>query len=260
MRLRVVSYNIHKGFTPGNADFVLARIKESIRAIDADVVFLQEVLGQHDEHAANVPDWPLVSQFEFLADQAWPHYAYGRNAVYTEGHHGNAILSRFPIIEWDNEDVSLTKFERRGLLHARVEVPGSSAAVELVCLHLNLFERHRKEQLDRLVARMQRMVPSHSPLVIAGDFNDWRELASSKLAQELGVNEVFKEKHGGYARTYPSWFPWFRLDRIYVRGFEIRSAKVLNSRAWRELSDHLPISAELGLAETAAARYKNPTR
>src|SRR3989338_7858403 len=190
-RLRIVSYNIHKGFSPGNADFVLAGIKEAIRATDADIVFLQEVLGQHDEHASRVPDWPLVSQFEYLADQIWPHYAYGKNAVYEEGHHGNAILSRYPILRWENEDVSLTKYEKRGLLHACVEIPDSKRQIDLVCLHLNLLQHHRKEQIDRLVSRLRRVAPEGSPLVIAGDFNDWRELASTSLIQELGVKEVF---------------------------------------------------------------------
>lgn len=48
-------------------------------------------------------------------------------------------------------------------------------------------------------------------------------------------------------RTFPSAFPLLRLDRIYQRGFAVRSAKVLRGRPWSQLSDHAPIFAELEL-------------
>src|SRR5690349_17254196 len=97
IRLRVLSYNIHKGFGPGNIKFILKKIKEALRSIHPDLVFLQEVLGHHEIHQKNIKGWPEQSQFEFLAHELWPHFAYGRNAVYTNGHHGNAILSKHPI-------------------------------------------------------------------------------------------------------------------------------------------------------------------
>src|SRR4051794_16201417 len=96
--IRVLSYNIHKGFSTGNRKFVLKRIKVAIRKVHPDLVFLQEVLGHHEIHKKNVQDWPNQSQFEFLSEELWPHYAYGRNAVYTYGNHGNAILSKYPFL------------------------------------------------------------------------------------------------------------------------------------------------------------------
>ena len=84
--LKVLSYNIHKGFSVGNRRFVLERIRQAIRTVHADVVFLQEVLGQHEKHRIHVQGWPSQTQFEFLADQVWPHHAYGKNATYTAGH------------------------------------------------------------------------------------------------------------------------------------------------------------------------------
>src|SRR5687767_3184071 len=114
---RVLSYNIHKGFSMDRR-LVLSAIKEAIQSTKAEIVFLQEVIGEHSKHAKRVSDWPEDSHFEFLADSIWEHFAYGKNAVYTEGHHGNAILSRRPITFWENIDISNNRLERRGLLHA----------------------------------------------------------------------------------------------------------------------------------------------
>src|SRR4051812_49407405 len=108
-KIRVLSYNIHKGFSAGNRQFVLNRIRTAIRDIHADLVLLQEVLGQHDKHGQLIENGPIRPQFEFLADSIWPHYAYGKNAVYTSGHHGNAILSKSPFSFWENLDISTNR-------------------------------------------------------------------------------------------------------------------------------------------------------
>jgi endonuclease/exonuclease/phosphatase family metal-dependent hydrolase len=120
-----------------------------VRSTQADIVFLQEVLGSHDRHAARYPGWPQTSQYEFLADSMWSDFAYGRNAVYPDGHHGNALLSKYPIIEHRNLDVSITGPERRGLLHCVLDVPGQGQ-VHAICVHLSLLESHRQKQLQLL--------------------------------------------------------------------------------------------------------------
>lgn len=246
-RLRVLSYNIHKGFSSGRRRFVLARIREAIRTVKADLVFLQEVLGEHEEHARTVEGWPTTSQFEYLADSVWPHFAYGRNAVYDSGHHGNAILSRYPIVSWENIDISASRFESRGILHTVIDT-GTPQGVHALCLHLGLSERIRRVQLERLVQRVRTAVPNEEPMVIAGDFNDWPVRASDRLAELVGAHEVYHAQHGKHARTFPSSFPLLMLDRIYCRGLEATNARVLTGRPWNTLSDHAALYAELELA------------
>ena len=80
-RLQVLTVNTHKGFTAFNRRFILPELREAVRSTQADIVFLQEVLGSHDRHAARYPGWPQTSQYEFLADSMWSDFAYGRNAV-----------------------------------------------------------------------------------------------------------------------------------------------------------------------------------
>lgn len=246
-KIQVVSYNIHKGFSTTRLEFVLGKIKASIREVKADLILLQEVLGHHEVHGSKIEDWPTSSQFEYLADKLWPHFAYGKNAVYTEGHHGNAILSRFPITFWENQDVSLNQLERRGLLHAVIEIPEAKAPLHVICVHLGLFEGDRMEQIKRLGRRIAEMVPADAPLLIGGDFNDWREKISPVLSRDLGLEEAFLAKSGSHARTFPSWLPVLKLDRLYYRGLECQSASLAEGKVWRELSDHLPVRAQFSL-------------
>lgn len=245
MTLRVLSYNIHKGFSVGNARFVLGQIRTAIRQIEPDLVLLQEVLGRHDRYRSSHPDWPAASQFEFLADELWPHFAYGKNAAYSEGHHGNAILSKFPITAWENEDISLSPIEKRGILHATISVPGMLKPLHAVSLHLGLFEKDRRKQLERLCSRIREHVPLDEPLVIGGDFNDWRERSSKLLHEKLELQEAFQALTGYHARTFPSWLPLLRLDRLYFRGLTCASAKLCKDGDWQQLSDHLPVVAQL---------------
>lgn len=244
--IRILTYNIHKGFSTGNRQFVLKKIKESIIALRADVVFLQEVIGQHERHSAKIKNWPTNSQFEYLADETWSHFAYGKNAVYQEGHHGNAILSKFPITAWSNEDIS-TAMESRGLLHAELELPGCPLPVHVFCIHFGLFEKDRKNQILVLANKISSSVPENAPVIIAGDFNDWRENASDLLIEKLNVKEVFLNRTGKHASTFPGWFPFLALDRVYYKNLNCTSAQTLKSGIWKDLSDHLPVLAELTL-------------
>src|SRR5258708_17107281 len=141
VNLHVSTYNIHKGFSQFNRRMMIHELRDHLRLLDADIIFLQEVLGQHRRHAARFEDWPDEPQYEFLAHHVWNDYAYGRNAVYDHGHHGNAVLSRYPIRSAENEDVSFHKRESRGLLHCENEVPSAAEALHCICVHLTLTYR-----------------------------------------------------------------------------------------------------------------------
>ena len=245
MKLRLATYNIHKGFSHFNRRMMVHELRHHLRLLDVDLVFLQEVQGEHERHAENVRNWPVEPQYEFLADEVWQDYAYGRNAVYDHGHHGNAILSRFPIISAENQDVSTHRFERRGLLHCEIAV--GERRLHCLCVHFALNERGRRRQLTALTERVLRLVPVDAPLIVAGDFNDWRNSAGRQLVTELDLKEVFRDQRGRPARTYPSTFPLLRLDRIYARGFDVRHAEVHHGLPWSRISDHAALSVELEL-------------
>ena len=270
MKIRVATYNIHKGVSSIRSTPRVLALKKAIAEFDADVVFLQEVQGRHDRYSAQFGEesrghrhWPERAQHEYFAGES-QHSAYGMNAVYDHGHHGNALLSSFPIGDTRNHDVSDHAYEQRGILHCIVDT--TSGPVHCYVVHLGLFESGRNRQAQALIDCVTASAPNGEPVIIAGDFNDWRNTLSDKLREALGVVEVFdelgsrskigdlvrnfsgREKRITPARTFPAALPWFRLDRIYVRGFKVDTAEVLHGTLWAKLSDHAPIVANLQLA------------
>ena len=243
--LKILTLNLHKGFSSFHRRFVLHDLREAIRAISADIVFLQEVLGDHREHSTRYEEWPKEAQYEFLADTIWTSYAYGRNAVYPAGHHGNALLSKYPIVSYRNADVSIPGGERRGVLHAVLKLPDRAAELHAACVHLSLIESHRRRQIAKLCDLIDQGIPADAPLIVAGDFNDWRGRVHAALMRCAGLREVFVKTHGRAARTFPARFPLLRLDRIYVRHLRAQRPAVLARRPWSHLSDHAALTVEL---------------
>lgn len=245
MRLRILTYNMHKGFCFYSRQYVLQELRKAVREVNADVVFLQEVMGVHPPKFNG--ELELDSQFEYLADEIWSHFAYGKNAAYSEGHHGNAILSKYPIVDFDNINVSTNPFEKRGLLHVQIQVEGRSLPLHLICLHLDLLERGRRQQVQSLITHANVRVPVKEPLIVAGDFNDWNQKFSDPLSEQLGLRESGVTFTGQHAPTFPSLRPFLALDRVYVRRFHVRDYQVLFGLPWRRMSDHAAVVVELEL-------------
>ena len=243
--IRLLTLNAHQGFSPLRPRKRLSRIRDALRASRADLVFLQEIGAEHGE---DIPQ----QQYELLADEVWPQHAYGRNVVATGGHMGNALLSKYPIIRWQNVDVSVDGVEPRGLLHCVLDVPGAAQPLHAVCVHLGLDEAQRRWQVERLLALAADGIPGDAPLVIAGDFNDWRERAHGQMLGDRSLAEVHATAGKRPARTFPAWWPVLRLDRIYVRNLHHRPIE-MPRRPWSKLSDHAPLAAEIRLAPNACA-------
>jgi endonuclease/exonuclease/phosphatase family metal-dependent hydrolase len=251
-KLRVLTYNIHKGFNAFGRQYTLGAIRDAIRQIGANIVCLQEVQGEHRGHGRRHAHYLEESHFEYLADSVWPHYSYGKNAIYAEGHHGNAILSQFPIVNTENLDISTNPLERRGLLCAVVELPPSytgqyQKSVHVFNSHLDLFEKGRRQQIDKISQIISSRMPPSGAVILAGDFNDWREKAVRWVGAPDGLEECHTTLHGRPAKTFPSHFPVFRLDRIYYRGLRLKSVQVFSGAGWARLSDHAALLAEFEL-------------
>ena len=65
------------------------------------------------------------------------------------------------------------------------------------------------------------------------------------MASELDIQDVFYLHRGKPARSFPSRLPLLRLDRIYVRGFDVLHSSVHTGGVWQRLSDHAALSAQL---------------
>jgi len=243
-RLRIVSYNIHKGWGPFNRRLTIAEMREALHALGPDLVLLQEVQGVHLGHAQRHPQWPAQPQYQFLADERLPERIYGGNRFHELGHHGNAVLSRFPVQDWANHDVSAHRWESRGILHCAFSLP-NGVILHVFCVHLGLRAHWRRQQLERL-RELIAALPPQVPVVVGGDFNDWGREAEEFLALPLGLQDAFTATgRRAPPRTYPArGLAIGRLDRLYVRGGTVRAARVLRGRPWSHLSDHLPLWIE----------------
>ncbi len=245
-KISILSFNIHKGYGHANLSFNLLDLKKALRSLHVDVIFLQEVMAHCDRDASRITDWPSTNQFEYLADQIWHHHAYGQNAVSVNRNYGNAILSKFPIVFHENIDISTNPLERRGLLHAVIEIPEKNKKMHLLNVHLDLFKKGRLKQAERIIDRVVHKIPHSEPMILAGDFNDWREQFTPILANHLKLSEAHLELAGDHAKTFPSFWPTLKLDRIYYRDLKTLSCSVLDEEPWSLISDHVPLRAEFG--------------
>ncbi|MDF0606514.1 endonuclease/exonuclease/phosphatase family protein [Neisseriaceae bacterium TC5R-5] len=245
--IKVATYNIHKGMSPLNRYVRVEDMAVALKSLAADILFLQEVQGKNLDRALKHASWPPLAQHHYFAQQLDHKAAYGLNAAYTRGHHGNALLSRFTIDTWCNRNISVNRFERRGLLHCVLTPEGWTKPIVALCAHFNLLAHDRRKQYRDLIRYINQNIPSEMPLILAGDFNDWREEANQHLMTELGLHEVFETLYGQHARSFPARLPVLPLDRIYVRGLRPLEANVMQGKPWSRLSDHLPLCARLVL-------------
>ena len=246
--LRVATYNIHKGVRGigPRKRLEIHNLGLAVEALDADLVFLQEVRLFHHRDSRRFDrthfGWPAQGQADYLAPEGY-EVAYRTNAVTRHGEHGNALLSRWPMGEVGHHDVSDHRFEQRGLLH--VPVAWNGVRLHAVVVHFGLVHASRVRQVQRLAAYIDRHVPADAMLVVAGDFNDWGEKLDGPMA-ELGLS---RGQGPGTPRlqqaTFPSLAPVFTLDRFYLRGLACSSTMVPRGVAWARMSDHLPLVAEL---------------
>lgn len=247
-RLIVASYNIHKGMSPLNLQLSVRAARERMAALKPDVLFLQEVQGAHARRAQRHPEFPHQGQHTFFGEMEGYTATYAISREYKAGHHGNAVVTRHRVVSHGYVDISHHRLEGRTLLHTELSVGKAFPHVHCVCAHLGLLARSRRVQLRWIVDAIQADIPPQAPLILAGDFNDWRREASAYLMDALGLTEVFEYIHGKPAKSFPALLPVMSLDRIYVRGFTIKKAEVIHGPEWMAVSDHAPIVATLVLA------------
>ncbi|PXW93499.1 endonuclease/exonuclease/phosphatase family metal-dependent hydrolase [Sphaerotilus hippei] len=246
-RLRIVTYNIHKGVRgvgPGKR-LEIHNQGAAMAALQADLVFLQEVRLFHQRDARRFDrstfGWPNQGQAEFLAPDGYESI-YRSNAITRDGEHGNALLSRWPTGEVGHHDVSDHRFEQRGLLHVPIYWQGLE--IHAVVAHFGLIHASRLRQAERLGAYLNERVPPEAPILVAGDFNDWGERLDPVL-HACGLLRAGLDSQGRAPLTFPSRLPLFSLDRVYTRGLRCTGLAVPRGPAWARLSDHLPLIMEL---------------
>ena len=235
--VKVLTYNVHRGRSALRRRDVSARIGEILDFRRADVVCLQEVWQDEGFDAHRLEAHTGL----------WENRLFAHNVRFARGRQGNALLSRLAVNAWEQCDLSVPRREPRGVLHARLTVPGSVLPLSVFCVHLGLGADERLAQARRLKRLIEERVASDAPYVVLGDTNDWRGRLHGFFRDELGAREAVVEATGRLGRTYPAYLPVLALDRIYFRNCRLRVARVYRDARCVALSDHLPVEAELEL-------------
>jgi len=224
--VRLMTWNIHRGIGPDRVcDF--DRVVALIRKHAPDIVALQEVDSR--------PDWGREAAFDVLAEALGPYSAAAKAIAAPDGDYGHMLISRWPLAEVVQHDLSVEKREPRRAIQAAVATP--FGPLRLITAHLGLFPAERRHQAA-ILARTAGAAAE--PLVVAGDFNDWRRRGpvTSALSRVMpGRTEI---------ATFPAKLPLGKLDRIYCRPAGILLAS-WTDRSAREASDHLPLIAEIAV-------------
>ena len=239
--LRIATYNIHKGVQGVGPvrRLEIHNIGHAVEQLDADIVCLQEVRKLHRREQRYFTRWPELPQAEFLCPEGY-FPVYQTNATTRHGEHGNALLSRWPVVGHGHEDMSDHRFEQRGLLHVELQV--NRQRVHVIVLHLGLIASSRVRQVEQLGQFIAREIPRRAPLIVAGDLNDWGAKLRPAM-NALGLRDFIGER----ALTYPSRLPLAQLDYVYSRGLKPVGLLVPRGRIWWRMSDHLPLIAEFKL-------------
>jgi endonuclease/exonuclease/phosphatase family metal-dependent hydrolase len=236
--LRIATYNIHRcrgldGRTRPE------RIVGVLKAVDADVVALQEVVGAGPHGGGQAEELGAALGMGWIMS----------SARLLRGHQfGNMVLSRYPITQHVEHDLSWKTCEARRLQRVDVSVDGSTLHVYNVHLGTALLER--RHQAERLAAIVTDRHVNGAKLVL-GDFNEWMKgLVTSTLSARL--NSVDLRDFLKHRRTYPGVFPLLHLDHIYYAGhLEIVGVELPRTRLSLVASDHLPLVADIRLGGTS---------
>jgi endonuclease/exonuclease/phosphatase family metal-dependent hydrolase len=219
-----MTWNIH-GARPLFGFPNLQRVIDFVQGHEPDIVALQEVDARHCGHAA----------FDTLSQSLGGHGAEARIIVAPEGDCGHVLIARWPIIQSRLHDISVERREPRAALEAMVDTP--TGALHIVAAHLGLSLRERHRQARKLA---ELAVSASTPTVMLGDFNDWFWHGSVQHA----LRTILPGR--SRFRTFPAFFPLFRLDRIYCRPASILR-HAYTDRGARAASDHLPVIADIDL-------------
>jgi len=233
--LRIVTYNIHKGRgASGRRRHDVSAIAAALASEACDLLLCQEVFHAHDR---------LPAQSVELAEALELTVAYVPNKHRRRGHHGNATLSRMELLEHRNFDLSRNRLERRGALYTRFR--WGHAHLHVLNVHLSLPHRQRLAQAQGIEVIIGQLVPEREPLILAGDFNDWRQRLDPGLCARLGLVNAFAGLRRRDAATWPAGRPLLVLDRVFLRNLRPVEARRLSGRPWRDLSDHLPLAVDV---------------
>lgn len=223
--LTVATYNIHSAVGT-DRKFDPQRIADVLGEMDADVIALQEVPMGGSRHGNILPLLQEATGFHAVEGAV-------RDTPYSR--YGNAVLSRYPVTATRRLDLSFGSREPRGALDADLDVCGNP--LRIIATHLGLRPAERRDQIERLLKVFD---TGRMPVILMGDVNEW--FVWGRCLRRLVTHfEAVPSLH-----TFPSRFPVFALDRIWISPrHRLMRIEVHATPLAKRASDHLPLIAHI---------------
>ncbi len=186
------------------------------------------------------------NQVAAIAEDLGLEFRTGENRRLRGSAYGNAVLSRWPIVNDRNHDLTWQLYEPRGCLDVSIPLK-SQTVLQVFNVHLGTGFFERRNQAHRLLEVIGGDADTPPPKILLGDFNEWTRGLTTRLLSRHW-NSAEPEPRLGRARTYPGVFPLLHLDHIYYNSLlTLKSVTVHRTRLALAASDHLPIVAEFTL-------------
>jgi endonuclease/exonuclease/phosphatase family metal-dependent hydrolase len=230
--IKLMTFNIHGGRArDGLRD--INRIVQLLDEMNIDIAVFQEVETRVSRGGCN-------EDITTLAGANRPHHVFAPSIIHHDGWYGNLIVSKYPVIRGLVHNLETTvQYEPRNAVDALIETPLGKIRVIGTHLSLSIFERRSEARnLIRLMDAVEEK--EKNPILLMGDINEWQ--VPSKLLKFLDSHLIPIPCHS----SFPSWFPFLKLDRVWYHGGSLNvSAKTLRRKSVSKLSDHLPIVVEI---------------
>ena|SRR5437867_6913873 len=234
--MRIVTYNIHKGRGMDGRTSI-KRIVNVLGDLNADIIALQEVFAICDSHEGQV---------EILASELGLKAAFGCTRHHHGRPYGNAILTRWPILQSQEMDISWQSRERRGCVRVDLKAPRGTLHVFNIHMGTSYFER--RHQVRSLLSSKQLHEDVSGPRVLVGDFNEWIKGLTTRMLSEQ-FESLNLALHVRKRRSYPGLLPLMHLDHMYFeRPLQVEKAELVRTRLSKIASDHLPLAATFSWA------------
>lgn len=230
-----MTYNIRHGapIHKANNDIQIQGIADAINAQRPDLVALEEV----DSVTQRAP----IDEAKELGKLTGMHYFFSKTINFEGGEYGDAILSRYPIIKVQHEELPMpdSSGEARALGIITIK-PFRGMKINFAVTHLDLRFKNRMAEIRRIMAVARQ---SQYPFILGGDFNAF---PNSKEVKTLKSYFVFADRIG-WTLTFPSDDPRITIDYIVLspeasKEFQVTSYNVIKDIS---ASDHLPLVEEL---------------